>query len=373
MKLVSATFLLLLFFTGEKVGYAVNLGYEAIFLLIFSVLIYFKFRDYLASSLSSIIPMYTMSLFAIYGLLRGGAANSLVIPGFIMLLVISYYTIQHIIPVHRVACQRIFLIAFLSSFILRVWLPSFDFSTPGRDVITVGESAMQRLNYLSYESNAFSSMLNMFIVALLLGFGRVKGALLYAIILLLSIAVVFTFSRSGYISLLLIYVVVILRNSNPRLLIVPFIVIGSLALLKADVLYTFFNRLGAVSVLDGARGELWFSLVDLFLADLAYFFFGTGARHLVLDNTYLSFFAAYGFFGGIFLTLVVLYFLSSKFLWGWQSLLLSLPILLLSLTADIFGQTKVIILYFTFMIWWKSESLLRPPHFEKRFGWSPIP
>jgi hypothetical protein len=248
----------------------------------------------------------------------------------------------------------LFLLVPMLTVLMRFLMPEWG-AIDGYDQAIVGEDRVQLFNLLGYESNSLATMMTMLLGAVLAGVGQLKLIWRLAYSLFCIAVVGATLSRTGIfavIVLLLYFTFARQSGSRPIVLLLLCCMLGAALLLPdlGPMLEAISIRASGFNYFQDERGSILIERLNELQQSLNLFLFGRGFMSLgASDNSFLALLHGYGYLGALAALTCLL--LSSgvvrgKVRWHPQLSGIFIAIFIFLLTADVFGQAKVIGCFF---------------------------
>jgi len=339
-------------FSPLKLNIGLNLSFE--FMLAYLLVIYYLLVGRL--SIGQVVGILGLGMIAMLDYARAQDPKVFMFLGFALVNVSMVKLVLH--PV--ASAQRwsqLFLLVPMLAVLMRFLMPELG-GIDGHDQTTVGVEVVQRFNLLGYESNSLAIMMTMLMGAVLAGVGQLKLIWRLAYSLFCIAVVGATFSRTGIfavIALLLYFTFFSRSGSRPIILLMLCCILGVGIMLSdlGPILEVIANRASAFNYFEDERGSILIERLKELQQSLSLFLFGRGFMTLgASDNSILALMHGYGYLGAFVAVTCLL--LSSgvargKVRWYPQLAGISIPIFFYLLTADVFGQAKVIGCFYCLM------------------------
>lgn len=342
-------------FSSLKINIGLQLPLE--FLFAYSGILYLFFvGKFKAIQIISILGILCVS---VLDFIRTNNSNSLMFIGFIS-VVIFFLSLREEVHFSRLI-KVFFLIIPIIAILLKIIFPDWaKIST--HDTIGVGGEEIVRFGLLGYESNSLAVCASLLMNSLIFGsFQRSKNLRIIYSLILIGV-VMATFSRTGIVAVCISLMYGIFVGGKYQARYVCMTIVGICGVVLGISLYlsnfglvidAFFNRMSALDYFSDERSTILSEKIGEMANDSYLLIVGDGfMKGGASDNSILSFIYGYGLLGSILVSVFVL--LSVRFGFSVRFIKHNLPIYIplgiYLLTADIFGQAKVISVFFILLL-----------------------
>jgi hypothetical protein len=341
-----------IWFSPFKVNVGLNLSFE--FLVAYILFLYYFFLGRV--TIWQLVGILCVTIITISDFLRTYDIRSFMFLGF---LVVNVALIELARSTFFLSNRSIYLILAIP-IVAIFWRFLFPESggIDSYDQTVVGGEVTQRFNILGYESNTLSAMMGLLLAALLSGLGRFS-LLPKQLYLLFCLAVIFaTFSRTGIVSVGVIFVIAAYTHGNHKMiLLLTIAIMGYLATQVAQVgafSQRIIERAMALDIFSDERGSILMHRLSDLASSSQNLLFGVGFMHFgASDNSILSFLYGYGVLGSLVVmgaSLVSMGALNKFRIRLTPLVLLVAAMLVPMLTGDVFGQAKTIGSFYVLVI-----------------------